>query len=67
MEKLSYARSFRDLFAYQQDRALAKDIFEVSKRFPREDKADLFCSELSTTLREPAAEYFVEGNPDDHL
>jgi four helix bundle protein len=37
MEKLSYARSFRDLFAYQQARALAKDIFEISKRFPREE------------------------------
>ena len=150
MEKLPHAGSFRDLFAYQQSRALAKDIFELSKRFPREemysltdqirrssrsvgaqiaeawakrryersfiskladadgeqyetqhwletaadcgyineaelrdllghcqrigkllggmiDKADLFCGELSTTLREPAAEYFIEGSPDDEL
>lgn len=138
------------MFAYQQAQSLAKDIFEVSKRFPREetysltdqirrssrsvgaqiaeawakrryersfiskltdadgeqyetqhwletaadcgylnqaelkdllgrcqrigkllggmiDKADLFCGELHTTLREPVAEYFVEGNPDDQL
>lgn len=41
MEKLSYARSFRDLFAYQQARALAKDIFETSKRFPREETYSL--------------------------
>lgn len=41
MEKLSHARSFRDLFAYQQARALAKDIFEISKRFPREEMYSL--------------------------
>lgn len=148
MEKLSYARSFRDLFAYQQARALAKDIFETSKRFPREEtysltdqirrssrsvgaqiaeawakrryersfvskltdadgeqyetqhwletaadcgylnqdelqdllsrcqrigkllggmveKSELFCGDLQPTLREPPAEYFVEGIADD--
>lgn len=37
MERLSYAKSFGDLFAYQQARTLAKDIFEISKRFPREE------------------------------
>jgi four helix bundle protein len=150
MEKLPHAKSFRDLFAYQQSRALAKDIFELSKRFPREemysltdqirrssrsvgaqiaeawakrryersfvskltdadgeqyetqhwletaadcgyineaelrdllgrcqrigkllggmiDKADLFCGELTITLRELRVEYFVEGIPDEHL
>ncbi|MCB0202573.1 MAG: four helix bundle protein [Caldilineae bacterium] len=150
MEKLSYARSFRDLFAYQQARSLAKDIFEISKRFPREetysltdqirrssrsvgaqiaeawakrryersfiskltdadgeqyetqhwletaadcgylndaelrdllgrcerigkllggmiDKAELFCGDPRTSLREPSAEYFIEGNLDDEL
>ncbi len=41
MEKLAYAQSFRDLFAYQQARSLAKDIFEVSKRFPREEMYSL--------------------------
>ncbi len=37
MSNLPYAKSFRDLFAYQQSRTLAKDIFELSKRFPREE------------------------------
>ncbi len=41
MEKLAHAKSFRDLFAYQQARSLAKDIFEVSKRFPREEMFSL--------------------------
>jgi four helix bundle protein len=41
MEKLAHAKSFRDLFAYQQARSLAKDIFEVSKRFPREETYSL--------------------------
>ncbi|MER2599498.1 MAG: four helix bundle protein [Caldilineales bacterium] len=37
MERSSYAKSFDDLFAYQQARTLTKDIFEISKRFPREE------------------------------
>ncbi|HSN77922.1 MAG TPA: four helix bundle protein [Anaerolineae bacterium] len=41
MSSLPYAKSFRDLFAYQQARALAKDVFEVSKRFPREETYSL--------------------------
>jgi four helix bundle protein len=148
MDSLPYAKSFRDLFAYQQARSLAKDIFELSKRFPREetysltdqvrrssrsigaqiaeawakrryersfvskltdadgeqhetqhwievaadcgylnqaetkdllsrcerigkllggmiDKADLFCGEIKPILREPAAEYFVDGGWND--
>lgn len=143
MDSLPYAKSFRDLFAYQQAKSLAKDIFAISKRFPREEtysltdqirrssrsigaqiaeawakrryersfiskltdadgeqqetqhwleiasdcsyladaelkdllsrcqrigkllggmieKADLFCGETKLTLREPAAEYFIE-------
>ena len=37
MEALPYAKGFGDLFAYQQARALAKELFEISKRFPREE------------------------------
>ncbi|MCS6843938.1 MAG: four helix bundle protein [Caldilineales bacterium] len=41
MSSLPYAKSFRDLVVYQQARALAKDIFEISKRFPREEMYSL--------------------------
>lgn len=148
MSNLPYAKSFRDLLAYQEARKLSKDIFVISRRFPREEtysltdqirrssrsvgaqiaeawakrryerhfiskltdadgeqqetqhwlevafdcgyleetelrdllsrcertgrllggmieKAELFCGEPKTTVREPAVEYFVEGNWDE--
>jgi len=37
MSYLPYAESFRDLLAYQKAKALAKDIFQLTKRFPREE------------------------------
>ena len=37
MTKSTYARSFRDLFVYQEARQLSQAIFEVSKRFPKEE------------------------------
>lgn len=37
MEKSGYAESFRDLLAYQKARELSRDVFEVSKRFPKEE------------------------------
>ncbi len=37
MNDLPYAKSFRDLLAYQMARQLARDIFEVTKGFPREE------------------------------
>ena len=37
MGKSGYAESFRDLLAYQKARELARDVFEVSKRFPKEE------------------------------
>jgi four helix bundle protein len=37
MSGLDHARSYRDLIAYQKARQLAKDLFEVSKAFPREE------------------------------
>lgn len=37
MEKSGYAESFRDLLAYQKARELAREVFEVSKRFPKEE------------------------------
>ncbi len=41
MGKLQYAQSFRDLLAYQEARALAREIFEFSKRLPPHEKYSL--------------------------
>jgi four helix bundle protein len=41
MSYLPYAESFRDLLAYQKARALSKQIFQLSKRFPREEAYSL--------------------------
>jgi hypothetical protein len=42
MSYLPHANSFRDLVAYQKAKALAKEIFQLSKRFPREETAEYF-------------------------
>jgi len=36
-----YAANFRDLVVYQKARSVAKNIFTVSKRFPREEMYSL--------------------------
>jgi four helix bundle protein len=41
MSYLPHAKSFRDLVAYQKAKALAKEIFQTSKRFPREEAYSL--------------------------
>jgi len=41
MSYLPHAKSFRDLLAYQKAKALAKEIFQLSKRFPREEMYSL--------------------------
>ena len=41
MSTLQHARSFRDLIVYQKARAVAKRVFEISKRFPREEMYSL--------------------------
>lgn len=41
MAYLPHAKSFRDLIVYQKARSLAKDIFEISKRFPGEEMYSL--------------------------
>jgi four helix bundle protein len=41
MSYLPHARSCRDLLVYQRARALSKEIFELSKRFPREEAYSL--------------------------
>ncbi len=41
MSYLPYAKSFRDLVVYQKAKALAKDIFEITKRFPMEEMYSL--------------------------
>ncbi len=41
MDQLKYARSFRDLVVYQKARQVAKDMFELTKGFPREERYSL--------------------------
>jgi four helix bundle protein len=41
MSQLPHARSFRDLIAHQKARAVAKRVFEVTKRFPKEEMYSL--------------------------
>jgi four helix bundle protein len=41
MSYLPYVKSFRDLVAYQKAKALAKEIFELTKSFPREETYSL--------------------------
>ena len=37
MEKAGYAKSFRELVAYQKARQLARDIFQITLTFPKEE------------------------------
>ena len=37
MSQLHHARGFRDLIVYQKARAVAKRVFEVTQRFPRDE------------------------------
>ena len=41
MTKLPYVSNFRELLVYQKERALAKNIFKVSKAFPAEERYSL--------------------------
>jgi four helix bundle protein len=41
MSHLPYAESFRDLLVYQKAKALSKEIFQLSKKFPREEAYSL--------------------------
>jgi four helix bundle protein len=41
MSYLPYVKSFRDLLAYQKAKALSKEIFQLSKNFPREETYSL--------------------------
>ena len=41
MKGLVHAKSFRDLLVYQKARAVAKEIFEQSKTFPKEEMYSL--------------------------
>jgi len=38
---LPFARSFKELVVYQTTRALARDVFEVTQRFPKEETYSL--------------------------
>ena len=39
--QLKYVRHFKDLEVYQRQRTLAKEVFVLSKRFPREEQFSL--------------------------
>lgn len=41
MSKLAYAKSHRDLIVYQKTRALANEIFNLTKSFPKEEMYSL--------------------------
>jgi len=41
MSKLAYAKSYRDLIIYKKSRALANEIFEITKDFPKEETYSL--------------------------
>lgn len=41
MAKLEYAASFRDLIVYQKARDLSREIFRLTKRFPKEETYSL--------------------------
>ena len=41
MSNLSHAKGFRDLIVYQKARAAAQEIFELTNRFPRDEKFSL--------------------------
>jgi four helix bundle protein len=38
MARLAYVRSYKDLIVYRKSRALATDIFHLTKTFPREER-----------------------------
>lgn len=41
MSQLQHARSFRDLIVYQKSRSSAKRVFELTKRFPKDETFSL--------------------------
>ena len=41
MGELKHARSFRDLHVYQKARCVARQIFELTRRFPQNEKYSL--------------------------
>jgi four helix bundle protein len=41
MSNLSHAKGFRDLIVYQKTRAAAQEIFDLTTRFPRDEKFSL--------------------------
>jgi four helix bundle protein len=41
MAETRYARSHRELIVYQKARALAREIFEITRQFPREESYSL--------------------------
>jgi hypothetical protein len=48
---MQYAESFRDLVVYQKARAGARRLFELSKKFPKEELIVAFVRNVRSTLR----------------
>lgn len=40
-ERLPYAKNFRELIAYEKSRRLARDVFAISRSFPKEETYSL--------------------------
>ncbi len=41
MSRLEYAKSFRELLVYKKAKFVAKDVFEITVRFPKDEKYSL--------------------------
>jgi len=41
VSSLQHAKNFRDLLVHQKSRQLARDIFEITKSFPKDEKFSL--------------------------
>ena len=61
--RLEYVRHFKDLEVYQRQRTLAKEVFALSKRFPREGKTiGVQCVFSREAVAPPDASCDIEGD-----
>jgi len=57
MMDLNHAKSFRDLLVYQKAKKVSREIFEISKSFPKEETYSLYDGQGSFILREGSFAY----------